>query len=81
MPDGNPYLDTAAVAAKIGVTSETVRIYLKRTRKRIADGLPLRPQDLPLPDEQFRRSPAWLEATIDAWIAARPGRGRRPSDS
>ncbi|MGP3950979.1 hypothetical protein [Streptomyces sp. 7N604] len=78
MPDGNPYLDTEAVAAKIGVTSETVRVYLKRTRRRIADGLPVRPQDLPLPDEQFRRSPAWLESTIDSWISNRPGRGHRP---
>ncbi|MCF1592497.1 MULTISPECIES: MarR family transcriptional regulator [Streptomyces] len=81
MSDGNPLLDTEAVAAKIGVTSETVRMYLKRTRKRIADGLTVRPQDLPLPDEQFNRSPAWLQSTIDAWIANRPGRGRRPSSS
>ncbi|GAA1111801.1 hypothetical protein GCM10009577_37980 [Streptomyces javensis] len=81
MPDGNPLLDTEAVAAKIGVTSETVRMYLKRTRKRIADGLPVRPQDLPLPDEQIRRSPAWFESTIDAWISSRPGRGRRASSS
>ncbi|WP_435058465.1 hypothetical protein [Streptomyces sp. bgisy060] len=79
MPEENPYLDTEAVAEKIGVTAETVRIYLKRTRKRIADGLVVRPQDLPLPDAQFRRSPAWREATIDAWVANRPGRGHRPS--
>ncbi|MER0443065.1 hypothetical protein ABR738_00490 [Streptomyces sp. Edi4] len=81
MPDGNPLLDTEAVAAKIGVASETVRIYLKRTRKRIADGQPVRPQDLPLPDDKFGRSPAWFESTIDAWVAVRPGRGRRPAAS
>ncbi|MFG3157291.1 hypothetical protein ACGF7W_35235 [Streptomyces sp. NPDC048219] len=81
VPDGNPYLDTEAVAAKIGVTAETVRMYLKRTRKRIAEGQSVRPQDLPLPDGQFGRSPAWQQSTIDAWISNRPGRGRRASSS
>ncbi|MFF2571087.1 hypothetical protein [Streptomyces sp. NPDC058084] len=81
VPDGDSLLDTEAVAAKIGVTSETVRIYLKRTRRRIAEGKAVRPQDLPLPDGQFGRSPAWLESTIDVWVAARPGRGRRPASS
>ncbi|WP_282797350.1 hypothetical protein [Streptomyces sp. CC224B] len=75
----DPFMDTEDVAAKIGVTAETVRVYLKRTRKRIAGGLPVRPQDLPLPDEQFRRSPAWRKSTIDAWISSRPGRGHRPA--
>ncbi|MHB9861945.1 hypothetical protein [Streptomyces sp. YIM S03343] len=78
--DDDPYLDTAQVGEKIGVLPETVRLYLKRTRKRIADGLPVRPQDLPLPDTQFRRSPVWRESVIAAWIANRPGRGRRPAD-
>lgn len=73
----DPYLDTAQVGERIGVTAATVRLYLKRTRKRITDGLPVRPQDFPLPDEQFRRSPAWRESTINTWIGNRPGRGRR----
>jgi hypothetical protein len=69
-------LDTSAVADRIGVTPATVRLYLKRTRRRIADGLPVRPQDLPLPDVQVQRSPAWHVTTIDTWMASRPGRGR-----
>lgn len=78
--DDDPYLDTAQVGEMIGVSADTVRLYLKRTRKRIADGLPVRPQDLPLPDEQFRRSPVWRESTLNAWIVRRPGRGRRGSE-
>ncbi|MFF4409850.1 hypothetical protein [Streptomyces sp. NPDC001404] len=74
-------LDTEAVAQKIGVKqSATVRVYLKRTRRRVMDGLPVRPQDLPLPDQQIGRSPAWLESTIDRWIVNRPGRGHRPTE-
>jgi predicted DNA-binding transcriptional regulator AlpA len=77
----DPYLYTEQVAEKIGVsTPDTVRLYLKRTRKRISDGLPVRPQDLPLPDVMVRRSPAWRESTINTWIANRPGRGRRPAE-
>jgi predicted DNA-binding transcriptional regulator AlpA len=77
--DASP-LDTAAVAALVGVEPNTVRLYLKRTRRRIADGLPVRPSDFPLPDLQVARSPAWYEATVRAWLAERPGRGRRSSD-
>ncbi|MEU3399361.1 MarR family transcriptional regulator [Streptomyces filamentosus] len=74
-------LDTEGVAAKIGVKDgATVRVYLKRTRARAAKGLPVRSQDLPLPDQQVGRSPAWHESTIDRWIASRPGRGRRPAE-
>jgi len=75
--DDDPYLDTAQVGERIGVTPATVRLYLKRTRKRLSDGLKVRPQDLPLPDGQFRRSPVWHESTITAWVARRPGRGHR----
>jgi predicted DNA-binding transcriptional regulator AlpA len=78
--DDDPYLDTAQVGEKIGVTPETVRLYLKRTRRRISDGLVVRPQDFPLPDKQARRSPTWRESTIDAWLVNRPGRGRRPTE-
>lgn len=74
--DDDPYMDAEQVAAKVGITAASVRMYLKRSRKRLTDGQPLRPQDLPLPDITVSRSPAWLASTIDAWIAARPGRGR-----
>lgn len=73
----DPYLDTEKAGERIGVTPETVRLYLKRTRKRISEGLPVRPQDFPLPDDTARRSPLWLQSTIDAWMVRRPGRGRR----
>lgn len=77
MQQEDPYLDTEHVGRVIGVSAATVRLYLKRTRRRIADGLPVRPQDLPLPDDTFRRSPVWLQSTIFEWMLRRPGRGRR----
>jgi len=79
MPDDERLLDTAAVAARVGLEIPTIRIYLKRTRARIARGLPVRPQDFPLPDQTIGRSPAWHRSTIDAWVASRPGPGRRRS--
>jgi predicted DNA-binding transcriptional regulator AlpA len=77
MQQEDPYLDTEQVGQRIGVSAAAIRLYLKRTRRRITDGLPVRPQDLPLPDDHFRRSPVWLESSINAWISHRPGRGRR----
>lgn len=77
MPDEDPYIGTNEVADLIGVQAATVRLYLKRTRKRLADDLPVRPQDLPEPEIVINRSPAWRESTIRRWQANRPGRGRR----
>ena len=77
MPDDEKLLDTTAVATLVEVGVSTIRVYLKRTRARVADGLPLRPQDFPLPDETFGQSPVWRETTITEWLAARPGSGRR----
>jgi len=74
-PD-DPYLDTNTVADLIGVTAASVRLYLRRSRKRLAEGEELRPQDLPLPDLTVNRSPAWRRSTIDVWRGSRPGRGR-----
>ncbi|MFF1284399.1 hypothetical protein ACFVY4_27105 [Streptomyces sp. NPDC058299] len=78
--DQDPYLDTAQVGERIGVVPETVRLYLKRTRKRAAASLPVRPADFPLPDSHARRSPLWRQSTIDTWLVNRPGRGRRTPD-
>ncbi|MCX4232060.1 hypothetical protein [Streptomyces ortus] len=78
--DEDPYLDTEAVSEQAGVAAETIRIYLKRSRKRVADGDELRPQDLPLPDMTIGRSPAWRQSTITAWLANRVGRGRPRSE-
>jgi predicted DNA-binding transcriptional regulator AlpA len=70
------YLDTEAVAQHVGLTTESVRVYLKRSRRRVASGQPLRPQDLPLPDITIGRSPAWRQSTIDEWDSHRTGPGR-----
>ena len=70
-------LDTTAVAALVGVGVPTIRVYLKRTRARATEGLPIRDQDFPLPDETFGQSPTWKPSTIQAWLSARPGSGRR----
>jgi predicted DNA-binding transcriptional regulator AlpA len=72
----DPFLDTEAVARRVGVTVGSVRVYLKRSRRRLKEGEELRPQDLPLPDQVFGRSPAWRESTITTWIAHRSGPGR-----
>ena len=72
----DPYLDTEAVAEQAGVTTESVRVYLKRSRRRLASGQSLRPQDLPLPDMTIGRSPAWRQSTISVWLENRTGPGR-----
>lgn len=70
------YLDTEAAAKLAGVTTDSLRVYLKRSRRRLNEGHELRPQDLPLPDQTFGRSPAWRQSTIAAWIAHRTSPGR-----
>jgi predicted DNA-binding transcriptional regulator AlpA len=56
------YLSRPEVAARIGVQKDTLNRY-----------------KLPPPDAQIGvRQVGWLPETIDAWQAARPGRGRRP---
>lgn len=74
--DEDPYLDTEKVSEHVGLPVDTIRIYLKRSRKRVADGGELRPQDLPLPDMTIGRSPAWRQSTISSWNVSRVGRGR-----
>lgn len=79
----DPLLDPAGVKELLGVAKvETVYLYLKRTRARIKQGLPVRPQDMPLPDILFGdRQPAWHRSTITAWMGRRPGRGRRGAEA
>lgn len=72
----DPYLDTEKVAEHVDLTTGSVRVYLKRSRRRVATGQPLRPQDLPLPDITIGRSPAWRQSTIDEWHDNRTGPGR-----
>lgn len=78
--DDDPYLDTEGVAGRAGLGTESIRVYLKRSRRREKDGYDLRPQDLPLPDLKVGRSPAWKQSTVDAWIANRATPGRPRTD-
>lgn len=78
-PDG--LLDYDLLAEKLGISIESARAYNARAthhRKlaaRTGDPNHVRPGDLPEPDAYFGQSPAWRESTIEAWDAARPGRG------
>lgn len=58
------YLSTSEVAGRLGYTTNTIKSYG-------AKGL------LPDPDALIGTVRGWLPETIDAWNAARPGRGAR----
>lgn len=77
--DEDAYLDTEAVAKQVGLSVDSLRVYLKRSRRRERSGAELRPHDFPVPDQTFGRSPAWRQSTITAWIGRRSGPGRPPS--
>jgi hypothetical protein len=63
-------------AAGSPIAKESVRMYYHRTLRRQRAGQKVRPGDFPLPDYHVNdRTPVWLGQTIDAWLAARPGRG------
>lgn len=59
-------LDQAAVAARLGVTRETVQRYRAADRDKYR---------FPEPDGHLGRTPWWWCSTIDSWAAARPGKG------
>lgn len=59
------YLDTAGLALRAGLSASSARTYLCRGQ-------------LPHPDVHVGRTPGWLPETVDAWLAARPGRTGRP---
>lgn len=61
------YLDTSGLAARAGLSPSTIRAYWAR-----------RPHLLPAPDAMTSGTPGWLPATVDAWLAARPGPTGRP---
>lgn len=81
--DEDPLIDSERIRQMLGVEKvDTVHLYLRRTRARVKANLPIRPQDMPLPDNMFgARMPAWRESTIREWISRRPGRGRRGPSS
>lgn len=62
------YLDSAAIAARLGIKPTSVH----RMRSR---------GDLPEPDRMVGRTPTWRAATIDAWQASRPGHGWRKANA
>lgn len=64
MVNDEPNLDYAKVAELLGITAAAVRKYR-------SDGRLPEPDWLPVPDRPF-----WRKSTIEAWQAARPGRGR-----
>ena len=64
MADATPdQLTTADVARLAGITPESVRTYLRR-------------RTIPAPDGHLGVTPWWRPATIEAWLASRPKRGR-----
>lgn len=69
---GSDYLDLAAIAALLGVQVNTAQVYHKRAVRGRREGTS-KPWDMPEPDAVFGRSPVWREATVKAWLAARPG--------
>lgn len=58
------YLDTAALAARVGLSPDTIRTYRRRT-----------PHLVPEPDVMVGEFAGWLPETVDAWLAQRPGPG------
>lgn len=77
------FIDSAEVAALMGVTTQAFRVRRTRTNKRLeedrAKGLPrtLTSSDVPEPDIDKGRSPLWKRSTIEAWLRERPSPGRR----
>jgi hypothetical protein len=61
-------------ADRANLTYGTLNTYLARSRQRLAEGLALRPQDPPLPDGYTGSTPWWWPSTVDAYLAAQPGR-------
>lgn len=74
-PEPITYLSRAAVAQRLGLARDTLKIYCKRGAGPVTDiyvvTSPLTPG---MPE---RRTYGWLPETVDAWQAARPGRGYR----
>lgn len=67
-------MDLKAIADRLGITVGSARTYHGRAEQNRRAGTPKR-KDLPPPDGRVGHSPIWEPATIEAWIARRPGRG------
>lgn len=62
------YLGAADFAAHAGLATATIRSYMRKGLTPPADVV------ITTPSGPLR---GWLPATIDAWLAARPGQGTR----
>nr|DAV32281.1 MAG TPA: Pyocin activator protein PrtN [Caudoviricetes sp.] len=62
------YLGAADFAARVGLAPATIRSYMRKGLTPPADVV------ITTPSGPLR---GWLPATIDAWLAARPGQGTR----
>jgi len=62
------YLGAADFAARAGLAPTTIRSYMRKGLTPPADVV------ITTPSGPLR---GWLPATIDAWLAARPGQGAR----
>lgn len=67
-------MDLTAIADRLGITVGSARTYHGRAEQNRRAGTPKR-KDLPPPDGRVGNSPVWDEATIEAWIKQRPGKG------
>jgi predicted DNA-binding transcriptional regulator AlpA len=68
------FLDYQAVADYTGIKYAVLRRYLSQARTNRTNGTTTK-SDLPEPDITIGQSPAWDQATIDEWLAGRPGKG------
>lgn len=62
------YLDSRQLADLLRIKRTSIHRYRARG-------------DIPPPDETVGRTPLWAQATIDKWLAGRPGHGWRKGQS
>lgn len=67
-------LDYSAVSEYTNISNVVLRRYLSTARANREAG-EVNKSDIPEPDLTIGRSPAWTQATIDKWLASRPGKG------
>lgn len=74
-PEPITYLSRAAVAQRLGLARDTLKIYCRRSVGPVPDIYVV--TSLLTPGLPERRTYGWLPETVDAWQASRPGRGYR----
>lgn len=68
------------VAKRLGVGAPSVRSYRATAQKNRKNNI-FDPKDMPEADLYLSRSPLWYTTTIDKWLEARPGRGRKSANA